>query len=240
MPFPALFFERVGKMGKQHDSGEAPRREADNQYVSDIARLSRLINRHTGIPADRAHLFIKENGASRILDGMNALCRTDCQREKLRTLFEFKNLYETMKNGEGPSEYILDCPQKAGEYFRYIYVDRNDKEYFSIALLDNNYKLIQSLVMFEGTLNEAPIFTREIMRASLIYNNSKIIAVHNHPNGSAKPTNDDKEATNAIWDAMHYINVILVNHIIIVNDAIISLAKLGLIPNYIIQNKYTD
>ena len=227
-------------MRKQHNSGDVYRRESGNQYLSDIARLAKLINRQTGIPISRTNLFIKENGASRILTGMNSLCRTECQREKLQTLFEFKNLYETMKNGEESSEYVLDNPQKAGEYFRNIYVDRNDKEYFSMAFLDNNYKLIQSQIMFDGTLDEAPIYTREIMKAAFFYNNSKLILAHNHPNGAAKPSEADKEATKALACVMNYINVSLVDHILIVCDSIVSFAKLGLIVPLLTRNNYSE
>ena len=71
-----------------------------NQYLDDRERLATLIEKHTGIPAAKTVGFIKEYGVEQMLPCANMLCTTDMQRKKLTAVFEFKNVYETVKQGE--------------------------------------------------------------------------------------------------------------------------------------------
>jgi len=139
----------------------------EEQYQQDVNRLSELINKYTGIPQKRILSFIKEQGVSNILSSAYAICRTESQRVKLSALFEFKNLYETIKSGEQTQDYYLNTSTKAEDYFKTQYEDKADIEFFSAAFLDGRGKVIQSKILTEGTIDETAIYIRELIKDAL-------------------------------------------------------------------------
>ena len=96
----------------------------DTQYDADVKRLSELINKYTGVPKGKAESFIRENGAAKLAAEASALCETDAQRQKLRALFEFKNLYETVKGNGENNKYLMDNTDKSKSYFIKYYADK--------------------------------------------------------------------------------------------------------------------
>jgi len=54
-----------------------------------------------------------------------------------------------------------------------------------------------------------------------------IILVHNHPSGNLQPSNQDKDITNKIKNALSYSDISLVDHIIITDKSYYSFADEG-------------
>jgi DNA repair protein RadC len=201
--------------------------DTDYQYKEDCTKLAGLVERFTGIPKKRVFDFVKDNSASDLLPFANMVCKTDSQRVKLAALFEFKNLYETIKCAEKSQEYILDSATAAKGYFKSYYADLNDKERFSITFLDAQLKVIATKTMFTGTINESPVHPRELIKEALFYNAVSIMLSHNHPSGYSTPSQQDLLVTRRVREVMDAANIQLLDHIIVARDDALSLADRG-------------
>ena len=199
--------------------------ETNNQYREDRIRLAELINRFTGISKEQVISFILDDGVSEILSCANLICKNDNQREKLVALFEFKNLYETIKAVEETRAYNLSSPNSAMRYFKNYYADKNDKELFTVAFLDRRNNIIATKNMFSGTVDRAHVYVREIVKEALFYNASSVILAHNHPGGDLLPSDEDLSITERINDSLEIMGIGVYDHIIVARDKAMSFSE---------------
>jgi len=203
----------------------------DKQYREDSARLAVLIEKYTNIPQDSVYQFVMENTAEMLLPYANKVCKTDAQRQKLNALFEFKNLYEIVKNADENRVYLLNCPDDAKEYFKNYFADARDKEYFAVAYLDSIGQVIKTAKMSTGTVSQAPVFPREIFKEALFLNASAVMLAHNHLSGDMEPSKQDIEVTTRVKQGMELLGLKLHDHIIVGRNQAVSLLDMGKIPD---------
>jgi DNA repair protein RadC len=72
--------------------------------------------------------------------------------------------------------------------------------------------------MNTGTIDQAPVYPREIIKRALFHEASAIILVHNHPSGDTKPSRADIELTNKIVETCSAVNIAVHDHVIIGNN----------------------
>lgn len=101
-------------------------------------------------------------------------------------------------------------------------------EVFACLFMDNHFRLLSYEELFHGTINEANIYPRELVRRGLTHNAAKIILAHNHPSGRPAPSVADKEVTLLIRQALSLVDIEVVDHIIIGNPENFSFAEAGL------------
>ena len=202
-----------------------------SQYESDIDKLADLVKRLAGIPKTRAANFIKETGASEIFSGSYALCETDKQRTKLLTLLDFMKTLETVQDNQVNQEYFLNCSSKATDYFKNFFTGLNDREYFAAAFMDKRCKIIKTKMLFQGTIDEAPLYMRELVRDAIFLNATKMVISHNHPNGTPMVSYADREATREIEKNLCNLSIELIDHIIAARGKTLSMAELNLITS---------
>ena len=65
-----------------------------------------------------------------------------------------------------------------------------------------------------GTLDSSPASPRDIFREAILRNAASIIITHNHPSGSASPSQADMDTTRTVADAGRLIGIPLLDHII--------------------------
>ncbi|MBX3708684.1 MAG: DNA repair protein RadC [Gammaproteobacteria bacterium] len=102
-------------------------------------------------------------------------------------------------------------------------------EVFACLFLDNHLKLISYNELFYGTINEANVYPREIVRRALEHNAAKIILAHNHPSGRPTPSAADREVTLLIKNALGLVDIEVIDHIIIGNPENFSFAEAGIL-----------
>lgn len=102
-------------------------------------------------------------------------------------------------------------------------------EVFACLFMDNHFRLLRFEKLFFGTVNEASIYPREIVKQSLMHNAAKIILAHNHPSGNPAPSAADKEVTELIRNALALIDVDVVDHVIVGNPGNFSFAEAGML-----------
>lgn len=66
--------------------------------------------------------------------------------------------------------------------------------------------MIADEVLSQGTIDQAAVYPREIVKRALFNEASNIILVHNHPSGSPDPSKADIDMTNIIVDMCKTIN----------------------------------
>ncbi|MBC53916.1 MAG: DNA repair protein RadC [Gammaproteobacteria bacterium] len=104
-----------------------------------------------------------------------------------------------------------------------------DHEVFSVLFLDSQHRLIAYKEMFRGTIDGAPVYSREVVKAALQHNAAAVIVAHNHPSGSTEPSTADKKITQRLKSALELVDVRVLDHIIVGGDDTASFAELGLI-----------
>lgn len=81
--------------------------------------------------------------------------------------------------------------------------------------------------LFFGTVDNAEIHPREIVKRSLLLNFTAVIAFHNHPSGNPEPSVADRAMTARIKQALSTVEMRLLDHIVVGADGTTSLALRG-------------
>lgn len=104
---------------------------------------------------------------------------------------------------------------------------RKKVEIFRVLFLDSKNRLIKDEILQEGTVNQTMVYPREIAKRALELSAVSIIMVHNHPAGDLKPSKNDVIMTNSVADALHTINVNLIDHLIVAKSGYVSFKERG-------------
>ncbi len=133
-------------------------------------------------------------------------------------------------------EKIIDKPiyKSAQEIFDYLYHSMRDlkKEVLKAIYLNNRNQIIDTVDLFEGTLESIPIRPREIVESAITHGTAAIIFVHNHPSGDPAPSKSDKQFTRDLVFVGEIIQIKVLDHIIIGANRYFSFADEGLIEKY--------
>ncbi len=90
-----------------------------------------------------------------------------------------------------------------------------NQELFMVVGLDGAHNIIYKEIVTKGILNKTLVHPREIFRKAIVEGCESIIAVHNHPSGSAEPSTEDDQITERLKKAGKVIGINLLDHIII-------------------------
>ena len=120
----------------------------------------------------------------------------------------------------------FDCPDFSKQYFL-LRLSDYECEYFSVAFLNNQNRLIACENMFRGTLDGTSVYPREVVKAVLQYNAAAVVFAHNHPSGVLVPSKADHAITQRLKDALALIDVKVLDHIIANGKQALSFAEQG-------------
>lgn len=95
--------------------------------------------------------------------------------------------------------------------------------------LDSKNRLIRDELVSEGSIDQAAIYTREVIKRALALGSAAIILVHNHPSGDSTPSRQDIAITKDICAAGRTLGITVHDHIIIGRDGHCSFRSKGLI-----------
>lgn len=90
-----------------------------------------------------------------------------------------------------------------------------EREQLRALHLSNGNQLLDETTLFQGTLDELQVSPREVVRSSMKANSKAVILVHNHPNGSCAPSQEDIEVTKTVDAALGLVDVQLLDHVIV-------------------------
>ena len=103
------------------------------------------------------------------------------------------------------------------------------KEHFVALYLNARNQLIHKETVSVGTLNASLIHPREVFKSAIDQLAASVILAHNHPSGSAEPSEDDLEVTKRLKEAGKILGVEVLDHVIVTKNAYSSLKEKQLI-----------
>lgn len=144
---------------------------------------------------------------------------------QLQVIMEMSRRYLAwqLKRSEGFTQ-----PSMVGDYLT-AQLRHQQREVFVVLLLDSQHRLLKYVELFQGTINAAPVYPREIIKLVMQHNAAAVILAHNHPSGVAEPSQADQRVTERLKKALNMIDVALLDHFVIGSGAPVSFAERGLL-----------
>jgi DNA repair protein RadC len=177
-----------------------------------------------------ARLLLKEFGS---LAGVLAADAEAQRRLSLRAdLVEFLQLIRSAMvhslRAEVLSGPVISTSERLSAYLR-ADMAHQPTERFRVLFLDARNRLLRDETLSAGSVKEAPVYPREVMRRALEVGATALILVHNHPSGDAKPSPGDVEVTRRISEAGRELDITIHDHLVIARGGTTSFRALGLL-----------
>jgi DNA repair protein RadC len=102
-------------------------------------------------------------------------------------------------------------------------------EVFAVLFLNNANKILNTEIISEGGYQGTIVDSRIIFKLALLCNATQIILCHNHPSGKVNPSQSDIKITAQIKEAANFLDIRLLDHIIVSKEQFYSFANEGLI-----------
>jgi DNA repair protein RadC len=113
----------------------------------------------------------------------------------------------------------------------YLHADMAHRAIERVRVLHLNTRnaLIRDDLMSEGSIDQAAVHVREVIRRAIDLGSAAIILVHNHPSGDPQPSRQDIALTREIIAAGKPLGISVHDHIIVGTSGQVSLRALGLL-----------
>jgi len=134
--------------------------------------------------------------------------------------------YEAL-DGFGPKP-DLSSFRRAEGYLSALYIGR-EYEHFYLLCLDRDGRLIRSALVTRGTLDETAFYLRNMLDEALKARACAVVMSHNHPGGTAEPSQGDVSATRVAIRALSKVGVWVLDHAIIADGRALSMRAAGAI-----------
>jgi DNA repair protein RadC len=89
------------------------------------------------------------------------------------------------------------------------------QERLGAAFLDARHGIMFEREIYIGTINNALVATRDIVRYGLVENAAAVVVYHNHPSGNPTPSGEDEEYTEKLQHSLKLVDLELVDHLIV-------------------------
>jgi DNA repair protein RadC len=133
-----------------------------------------------------------------------------------------------MTRGEVEDKPVLGSWQALLEYLT-VDMAHLTVERVRVLYLNTQNRLVQDHHVGDGSIDEAAIHPREVIRRGLDLGATALILVHNHPSGNPEPSRADIQITNRIAEAGRLLGITVHDHVIIGRQGHVSLRAKGLI-----------
>lgn len=100
-------------------------------------------------------------------------------------------------------------------------------EVFACLFLDNRHRVIAFEELFRGSIDGCSVHPREVIRSCIKHNAAAVIFAHNHPSGVSEPSAADRAITQRLKEALDYIDVRVLDHLVVGAGEPTSLALRG-------------
>lgn len=142
---------------------------------------------------------------------------------QLQAVLEMSKRYleESLQHG--------DAISSAADTRRYLTAQLRHEphEVFACLFLDNRHRVLAFEPLFYGTIDSAVVHPRQVVRRAMYHNAAALILAHNHPSGVAEPSQADRQITQRLQQSLELVDVRVLDHMVIGDSEISSLAELG-------------
>jgi DNA repair protein RadC len=173
-----------------------------NGSMNSVALASRLLIRFGGLRG----LFTASMDKLMAVDGIGPAKAT-----RLSGAFALGRRYLAEKLKE---RHVIDSRDDLLDYLAHSMRDEH-RECLKLITLNSANGIISMTDHGSGTVNGVHVHPREIVKRALQDNATAVIIVHNHPDGSAEPSEEDLSLTAALADLLAAVGIALHDHIVI-------------------------
>jgi DNA repair protein RadC len=130
--------------------------------------------------------------------------------------------------GEGLQRPTLQQSRDAADILIPLMRDLNH-EMFYVLYLNQANRLIRYEDISSGGQTGTVADIRIILKNALLNNANQLIIAHNHPSGNLTPSSADKELTRKLKEAASFMDIKLLDHLIIAGISYLSMSDEGII-----------
>jgi DNA repair protein RadC len=191
------------------------RTETRLDRISDVGVLSLLVGEEEAKRLYRgslASLLSTRGGAC------EALAVIEAAREFVRRAIEERLADRT----------VATDPDAVRQLLKVIFAGK-EHEVFAVLFFDAQNGLIATELLFQGTLAQAAVYPRELVKAALAYNAAAVIVAHNHPSGNPEPSRADEHLTQSLRAALGLVDVRVLDHVVMAGGRAVSFAQRGML-----------
>jgi DNA repair protein RadC len=99
-----------------------------------------------------------------------------------------------------------------------------DHEEFWVLYLNQSSKLLEKFRLSQGGITQTVVDIRLALKRAFEVGATALILVHNHPSGNLKPSGHDKELTQMFKKAASYVDLRVLDHLIVSEKGYFSFA----------------
>jgi len=88
------------------------------------------------------------------------------------------------------------------------------QEHFLVMYLDGGNKVIETRIVFMGTVNRLMVHPREVFAPAFEMRAASLIIGHNHPSGNIEPSTEDVLMTKRLKEAGEILGIEILDHVI--------------------------
>lgn len=123
---------------------------------------------------------------------------------------------------------VLNSPKQVRDYLC-LKLGNLTREVFLVLFLDAQNRVVTTEEMFSGTLTQASVYPREVVKRALHHNAASVIFAHNHPSGIAQQSQADELITKQLKEALALVDVRVLDHFIVAGNTTLSFVERGLL-----------
>ena len=122
----------------------------------------------------------------------------------------------------------IGCSKDAFELLQPIIGDLHHEEFW-ILYLNNSNKVLHKEQLSKGGMTGTLVDVRLVMKHALEQGAIGCILAHNHPSGTLEPSGSDRQITKKLQEAGKILDIKVLDHLIIAQNAYMSFADSGLL-----------
>ena len=217
-------------------SDERPREKLLNKgpaFLSDAELLAIFIRTGTRgkTAVDLSRELLAQFGSLKLLleSGAPELCKSKglglAKFVQLQAALELGKRY--LESGLRQGDVLTD-PKTTRDYL-VAQLRAYPHEVFACLFLNNRHHIISFDKMFNGTIDGASVYPREVVKRALGHNAAAVIFAHNHPSGIAEPSSADISLTRRLKTALELVDIRVLDHFVIGDNQAVSFAERGLV-----------
>src|SRR5665213_384456 len=122
---------------------------------------------------------------------------------------------------------VIRDSRQVADWLRVTLQD-NSREVFAVLYLNQANRVNHFEVVSRGGITGTVADPRVILKKALETHAVNVILCHNHPSGNLKPSKADEDLTYKIREAAKYLDIKVIDHIIVSHDGYFSFADSGM------------
>ena len=120
------------------------------------------------------------------------------------------------------------CSADIYNLMRPLIADLPNEEFWLIAL-SQSARIISKKRVSVGGIDQTTADVRLIMRILIEVGAAQFVAIHNHPSGNSRPSNDDRRLTDSLKNAAQLFNIRMMDLVIVTDRGYYSFCDEGMI-----------